>query len=177
MAKIELKNVTKSYGAVQVIKGIDLTIEKGEFMVFVGPSGCGKSTLLRLISGLEEITTGDMTFDGEKVNNLIAEIAAASQEQSSRIGQVSTAVHQMDRVVQQNAALVEEATAATESMKEQAGSLLDMVSRFRLGDAQAIAPQMPPPTKAGGPNGAGGPPPAPAPAALRGRKTPYLNAP
>jgi multiple sugar transport system ATP-binding protein len=71
MAKIELKNVTKSYGAVQVIKGIDLTIEKGEFMVFVGPSGCGKSTLLRLISGLEEISTGDMTFDGERVNNLI----------------------------------------------------------------------------------------------------------
>ncbi len=71
MAKIELKNVTKSYGAVQVIKGIDLTIEKGEFMVFVGPSGCGKSTLLRLISGLEEITTGDMLFDGERVNNTI----------------------------------------------------------------------------------------------------------
>lgn len=71
MAKIELKNVTKSYGAVQVIKGIDLTIEKGEFMVFVGPSGCGKSTLLRLISGLEEITTGDMLFDGERVNNVI----------------------------------------------------------------------------------------------------------
>ena len=56
MAKIELKNVKKSYGAVNVIKGIDLTINKGEFMVFVGPSGCGKSTLLRLISGLEEIT-------------------------------------------------------------------------------------------------------------------------
>ncbi len=71
MAKIELKNVKKSYGAVNVIKGIDLTIEKGEFMVFVGPSGCGKSTLLRLISGLEEITSGDMLFDDERVNNLI----------------------------------------------------------------------------------------------------------
>ncbi len=71
MAKIELKNVKKSYGAVDVIKGIDLTIEKGEFMVFVGPSGCGKSTLLRLISGLEEITSGDMLFDGERVNNLV----------------------------------------------------------------------------------------------------------
>ena len=71
MAKIELKNVTKSYGAVQVIKGIDLDIRKGEFMVFVGPSGCGKSTLLRLISGLEEISTGDMLFDGERVNNLV----------------------------------------------------------------------------------------------------------
>ena len=71
MAKIELKNVKKSYGAVNVIKGIDLTVEKGEFMVFVGPSGCGKSTLLRLISGLEEITSGDMLFDNERVNNLI----------------------------------------------------------------------------------------------------------
>ncbi|MCQ0969141.1 ABC transporter ATP-binding protein (plasmid) [Paracoccus sp. TK19116] len=71
MAKIELNNVTKSYGAVDVIKGIDLTIEKGEFMVFVGPSGCGKSTLLRLISGLEEITTGDMMFDGQRVNNVV----------------------------------------------------------------------------------------------------------
>ena len=71
MARIELKNVTKSYGAAQVIKGIDLTIEKGEFMVFVGPSGCGKSTLLRLVSGLEEITTGDMLFDGDRVNDVI----------------------------------------------------------------------------------------------------------
>ncbi len=71
MAKIELKNVTKSYGAVNVIKGVDLEIRKGEFMVFVGPSGCGKSTLLRLISGLEEISTGDMLFDGERVNNLV----------------------------------------------------------------------------------------------------------
>ncbi len=71
MAKIELKNVHKAYGAVEVIKGIDLTVEKGEFMVFVGPSGCGKSTLLRLISGLEEITSGDMLFDDERVNNLI----------------------------------------------------------------------------------------------------------
>lgn len=71
MAKIELKNVKKSYGAVDVIKGIDLTIEKGEFMVFVGPSGCGKSTLLRLISGLEEISSGDMLFDGERVNNVL----------------------------------------------------------------------------------------------------------
>lgn len=71
MAKIELKNITKSFGAVDVIKGVDLDINKGEFMVFVGPSGCGKSTLLRLIAGLEEITTGDMLFDGEKVNNLV----------------------------------------------------------------------------------------------------------
>ena len=71
MARIRLKNVRKSYGAVEVIKGIDLDIRKGEFMVFVGPSGCGKSTLLRLISGLEQISGGDILFDDQVVNNLI----------------------------------------------------------------------------------------------------------
>ncbi|TXH78275.1 MAG: ABC transporter ATP-binding protein [Thiothrix sp.] len=70
MARIELRNVRKSYGAINVIKGVDLDIRSGEFMVFVGPSGCGKSTLLRLISGLEDITSGDMLFDGERVNSL-----------------------------------------------------------------------------------------------------------
>ncbi|MFY0681933.1 MAG: ABC transporter ATP-binding protein [Thalassovita sp.] len=71
MANIQLRNLRKSYGAVEVIKGIDLDIKQGEFMVFVGPSGCGKSTLLRLISGLETITDGDMMFDAERVNNVI----------------------------------------------------------------------------------------------------------
>ena len=71
MANIQLRNVTKSYGSVTVIKGIDLEIRRGEFMVFVGPSGCGKSTLLRLVSGLESISTGDLFFDGERVNNVI----------------------------------------------------------------------------------------------------------
>src|SRR4028118_134110 len=71
MANIQLRNVTKSYGSVTVIKGIDLEIRRGEFMVFVGPSGCGKSTLLRLISGLETISTGDLFFDGDRVNNVI----------------------------------------------------------------------------------------------------------
>jgi multiple sugar transport system ATP-binding protein len=71
MAQINLKNVRKSFGALEVIKGIDLDIRSGEFMVFVGPSGCGKSTLLRMISGLEDITSGDLLFDGERVNNVI----------------------------------------------------------------------------------------------------------
>lgn len=71
MANIQLKAVRKSYGAVEVIKGVDLEIRKGEFMVFVGPSGCGKSTLLRLVSGLENITSGDLLFDGERMNNVI----------------------------------------------------------------------------------------------------------
>ena len=70
MASIELRNIRKSFGAVEVIKGVDLEVRNGEFMVFVGPSGCGKSTLLRLISGLEDITSGEMLFDGKVVNAL-----------------------------------------------------------------------------------------------------------
>ena len=71
MASIQLKAVRKAYGAVEVIKGIDLDIRKVEFLVFVGPSGCGKSTLLRLISGLESISSGDLMFDSQLVNNVL----------------------------------------------------------------------------------------------------------
>jgi multiple sugar transport system ATP-binding protein len=60
LADLSLKSIRKSYGAVEVIKGIDLDITHGEFVVFVGPSGCGKSTLLRMIAGLEEITAGEL---------------------------------------------------------------------------------------------------------------------
>jgi methyl-accepting chemotaxis protein len=72
------------------------------------------------------------------VTDLIAEIAAASQEQSTGIEQVNMAVTQMEQVVQQNASLVEQATAATESMKEQAGALMQTVSRFKLDGDQRI---------------------------------------
>ncbi|OSP56002.1 ABC transporter ATP-binding protein [Pseudoruegeria sp. SK021] len=65
MGAIELKAVEKWYGDAQVIKGIDLSIEPGEFVIFVGPSGCGKSTLLRMIAGLEEISRGDLLLDGK----------------------------------------------------------------------------------------------------------------
>jgi len=71
MACIQLKNVHKSFGPVEVIKGIDLEIRAGEFMVFVGPSGCGKSTLLRIISGLESTTSGDLFFDDLRMNNVL----------------------------------------------------------------------------------------------------------
>ena len=70
MARIELKGVGKSYGEHQVIPGLDLTIEEGEFMVFVGPSGCGKSTMLRMLAGLETISTGELCFDGQRVNDI-----------------------------------------------------------------------------------------------------------
>ena len=64
MGQIQLNQVTKSFGAVEVIPPLDLTIEDGEFCVFVGPSGCGKSTLLRLIAGLEDVTSGHIAIDG-----------------------------------------------------------------------------------------------------------------
>lgn len=64
MGQIQLNQVTKSFGDVQVIPPLDLTIEDGEFTVFVGPSGCGKSTLLRLIAGLEDTTSGMISIDG-----------------------------------------------------------------------------------------------------------------
>ena len=64
MADIELKSVEKWFGATQVVKGVDLAIETGEFIIFVGPSGCGKSTLLRMIAGLEEISRGEVWVAG-----------------------------------------------------------------------------------------------------------------
>ncbi|GAA0776271.1 sn-glycerol-3-phosphate ABC transporter ATP-binding protein UgpC [Roseibium denhamense] len=69
MTSLSLKNVSKSYGAVEVLRDIDLEIEEGELIVFVGPSGCGKSTLLRMIAGLETITSGDLEIDGAVVND------------------------------------------------------------------------------------------------------------
>jgi multiple sugar transport system ATP-binding protein len=70
MGALELKDVTKSFGQTEVIKGVDLTVNDGEFCVFVGPSGCGKSTLLRIIAGLEDATGGDILLDGKRMNDV-----------------------------------------------------------------------------------------------------------
>ncbi|KQW79862.1 ABC transporter ATP-binding protein [Brevundimonas sp. Root1279] len=70
MADVRLTGVTKRFGTTEVLKGIDLEIEDGEFVVFVGPSGCGKSTLLRTIAGLEEANGGDISIGGKRVNDL-----------------------------------------------------------------------------------------------------------
>jgi multiple sugar transport system ATP-binding protein len=72
MASLSLKQVVKDFGPTRVIHGVDLTVDKGEFTVFVGPSGCGKSTLLRLICGLEDASSGDIEIDGQRVNHLRA---------------------------------------------------------------------------------------------------------
>jgi len=70
MAFLQLSGVEKNFGAVRAIKGINLEIERGEFVVFVGPSGCGKSTLLRLIAGLENIDGGQLMLDGRDITRL-----------------------------------------------------------------------------------------------------------
>ena len=71
MAKLELKGVHKSFQSLEVIHGIDLTVEDGSFTVFVGPSGCGKSTLLRMIAGLEELTSGEVHIGGIRCDHLL----------------------------------------------------------------------------------------------------------
>jgi multiple sugar transport system ATP-binding protein len=70
MGQVQLRGVRKSYGTVDVIRGIDLDVRDGEFLVFVGPSGCGKSTTLRMIAGLEDITAGEIAIDGVRANEL-----------------------------------------------------------------------------------------------------------
>ncbi len=70
MADVELRGVSKTFGAVTVLSDIDLTVNDGEFLVLVGPSGCGKSTLLRAIAGLDEIDSGDILIAGKKVDGI-----------------------------------------------------------------------------------------------------------
>ena len=70
MASIEIQDVRKNYGVVEVLHGVDLDIQDGEFIVLVGPSGCGKSTLLRMIAGLEDVSSGGIHIAGKRVNDL-----------------------------------------------------------------------------------------------------------
>jgi multiple sugar transport system ATP-binding protein len=70
MAFLEISGLRKRFGALEILKGIDLTLDKGGFLVLVGPSGCGKSTLLNTIAGLESITSGEIRVDGHAINDL-----------------------------------------------------------------------------------------------------------
>src|SRR4028119_2031446 len=72
MATLELIGAQKSYGSLQIIHGVNLRVEDREFVVIVGPSGCGKSTLLRMIAGLEEVSSGDLLIDGQRMNDVPA---------------------------------------------------------------------------------------------------------
>src|ERR687894_609095 len=70
MAPVEIRDVRKAYGATQVIHGVSVDIQDGEFVILVGPSGCGKSTLLRMVAGLENITGGEIRIGPRVVNNV-----------------------------------------------------------------------------------------------------------
>src|ERR671927_818639 len=70
MAEVVLSGVGKSYGPVTAVRDVNLEIRDHEFVVLVGPSGCGKTTTLRMVAGLEEITSGEISIDGKVVNNL-----------------------------------------------------------------------------------------------------------
>src|SRR4249920_136483 len=70
MATVEIRNVRKAFGPVEILHGVSVDIADGEFVVLVGPSGCGKSTLLRMIAGLEEITGGVIKIGGREVNHV-----------------------------------------------------------------------------------------------------------
>ena len=69
MSSLKIKNISKKYGALDILKNIEMNIEDGEFLVLVGPSGCGKSTTLRIIAGLEEPSEGEVYIGGEIVND------------------------------------------------------------------------------------------------------------
>ena len=70
MAPVALRQIRKSFGAVEIIHGVDVDISDGEFVILVGPSGCGKSTLRRMIAGLEQISQGDILIGDRVVNNV-----------------------------------------------------------------------------------------------------------
>ena len=70
MGFLKIQNVTKSYGALQVLKQINIEVEEGEFLVLVGPSGCGKSTLLNIIAGLEDLSSGQISINGRSMNGV-----------------------------------------------------------------------------------------------------------
>ncbi|HTB45773.1 MAG TPA: ATP-binding cassette domain-containing protein, partial [Acetobacteraceae bacterium] len=70
MATVSIRNVRKRFGTTEVLHGVSVEIEDGEFVILVGPSGCGKSTLLRMIAGLENISDGEIAIGGRVVNNV-----------------------------------------------------------------------------------------------------------
>ena len=70
MASVEVSDVRKSFGVLEVVHGVSISVEDGEFVILVGPSGCGKSTLLRMVAGLESITSGELRIDGRVVNDV-----------------------------------------------------------------------------------------------------------
>ena len=84
MSAVVFSGVTKSFGSTLVIPNLDLTVESGSFTVLVGPSGCGKSTVLRMIAGLEDVSSGRISIDGEDVTDL--GVVRGSEYRQSPVG-------------------------------------------------------------------------------------------
>ncbi|WP_151719576.1 ABC transporter ATP-binding protein [Gemmobacter serpentinus] len=115
MGALTLTQVAKSFGSTEVIKGVDLQVEEGEFCVFVGPSGCGKSTLLRMIAGLEDVTGGDVKIDGKRINDLApAKREIAMVFQSYALYPHLTVRDNMGLALKQAGVAKSEVTAATD---------------------------------------------------------------
>ena len=125
MASIELKAVEKWYGDAQVIKGVDLDIEEGEFVIFVGPSGCGKSTLLGLLGLLDVPSTGEYWFDGDNVAGWSE--AKLNKLRRGRIGFIFQSFNLIDELnVFENVELALEYTAMKAGeRRERVGAMLD----------------------------------------------------
>ena len=70
MSEVQYKNIKKNFGSVEVLKDINLKIDNQKFVVLLGPSGCGKTTLLRMTAGLESISSGDISIEGNVINNI-----------------------------------------------------------------------------------------------------------
>ena len=94
MSGVKLNNVIKRYGETQVIHGIDLDIQDGEFCVFVGPSGCGKSTLLRMVAGLEETTEGQISIGPRDVTRLDPSLRGVSMVFQTRRSEIPSRHHE-----------------------------------------------------------------------------------
>jgi multiple sugar transport system ATP-binding protein len=128
MGQVSLKSIHKQFGDHAVIRGVDLEVQDGEFLVCVGPSGCGKSTILRMIAGLESISSGDLLIDGQRVNDIHpAERGAAMVFQSYALYPHMTVAENMEFSLKmsgmgkaQRQALVA-STAATLKMTELLG--------------------------------------------------------
>ena len=85
MGFLDIDNTTKSYGAVEVLHKVDISVEEGEFLVLVGPSGCGKSTLLNMIAGLEDITSGEIRIK-DRVMNYVNNLRRRYMKISKELG-------------------------------------------------------------------------------------------
>ena len=115
---LEIQNVTKSFGALEVLRGVDLTVEKGDVAAIIGPSGSGKTTLLRCMNFLERAGSGTMIFDGERVD-----LARVSGKEAARLRRKTASVFQSYNLFRNKTALqnvTEGLTVARKIPREQA---------------------------------------------------------